>query len=56
MKIHIEYRDQFGHWKYFKTEHHEPSAYRTAQQRAQSTGSHHRLGNEQGVLLELIDP
>jgi hypothetical protein len=55
-KIKIEYQDQFGRWQHYQTQHHQPSAYRTAQQRARSTGKRHRLVDDQGNLLDLITP
>jgi hypothetical protein len=55
-KIHIEWQDQFGNWKHYQTQHNQPSANRTAQQRAQSTGKRHRLVDDQGNLLDLITP
>jgi len=56
MKIHIQYQDQFGHWKHYQTQNHQPSAYKTAQNRAKSTGKRHRLIDESGNLLDLLDP
>jgi hypothetical protein len=56
MKVHIEYQDQFGHWKHYQTQHHQPSAFKTAESRAQSTGKRHRLVSDEGVMLDLISP
>ena len=33
-KVIIEWQNQFGGWYRFQEQHHEPSAYRTAKQRA----------------------
>ena len=54
--FHIEYQDQFGCWQHYQTQYHQTSAYRTAQQRARSTGKRYRLVDDQGRLLDLIDP
>ena len=56
MKITIQYQDQFGHWKHYQTQHHQPSAFKTAESRAQSTGKRHRLVSDEGVMLDLISP
>jgi hypothetical protein len=56
IKIHIEWQDHFGHWQHYQTQHHQPSAFRTAQQRARSTGKRHRLVDDNGRLLDIVDP
>jgi len=55
-KIHIQYQDQVGAWKQYTTKHHQGDAYRTAVNHARSTGKRHRLVDENGKLLDLIDP
>ncbi len=55
-KIIIEYQDQFGRCHHCQTQHQQPYAYRTALQRARSTGKCHQLVAESGALLDLIDP
>ena len=55
-KIDIQYQDQFGKWRHFQTKHHQGDAYRTAANRARSTGKRHRLVDQDGTLLDLIDP
>jgi len=52
----IQWQDQFGRWQHYQTQHNQPSAYRTAKQRARSTGKRHRLVDAQGNLLDLINP
>ena len=52
LKVHIQYQDQFGVWRHYQTQHHQPSAFRTATQRAHATGKRHRLVDEDGCLLE----
>jgi hypothetical protein len=54
-RIEIEYQDQFGRWHHYQTKHNEADAYRTAKNRAMSTGKRHRLTDERGALLDLID-
>ena len=55
IKIIIEYQDQFGRWHRFQEKHNAADAYRTAKQRARSTGKRHRLVDLAGHLLDLID-
>jgi len=56
VKIHIEYQDQFGYWKHYTTQNHQPSAYITAKHRARSTGKRYRLVDEDGRVLDLLNP
>ena len=56
MKVHIQYQDQWGIWKHLTTQHHEPSAYKTAVKRADNTGKRHRLVDDNGTLIDLINP
>ena len=56
MRIEIEVQDQFGRWHHFQTKHNEGDAFRTAKNRAKSTGKRHRLVDGDGHLLDLIDP
>ena len=56
MRVEIEYQDQFGSWKHFQTKQNERDAYRVASNRASSTGKRHRLVNEDGKLLDLVEP
>lgn len=55
-RIVIQWQDQFGHWQRFQEKHNEADAFRTAQNRARSTGKRHRLVDEDGRLLDVIDP
>jgi hypothetical protein len=55
-KFIIQWQDQFGKWQRFQEKHNAADAFRTAQQRARSTGKRHRLIDQEGKLLELIDP
>jgi len=56
VKIHIEYQNQFGRWNHYQTKHNEADAYRVAKNRANQTGKRHRLVNESGSLLDLVEP
>ncbi len=56
MKVIIEWEDQFHCWRRYTLMNHQPSAVRTAKRRASSTGKRHRLVDELGRLLDLIDP
>jgi uncharacterized protein YbdZ (MbtH family) len=55
-KVIIEYQDQFSVWRRYTEMHHEPSAFRTAQNRARQKGVRHRLVDADGRLLDLIEP
>ena len=55
-RLTIEVQNQFGRWQHVQTKHNEADAFRTAQNRARSTGKRHRLVDEGGRLLDLIDP
>ena len=54
--IQIEWQDQNGNWKHFQTKQNQADAYRVAQNRAQSTGKRHRLVDDKGRLLDLLEP
>ena len=55
-RIVIQWQDQFGHWQRFQEKHNQADAYRTAQARARRTGKRHRLVDEGGRLLDLLEP
>ena len=55
-KIDIQYQDQFGKWRHLQTKYIEGDAYRFAANRARSTGKRHRLVDQHGTLLDLIEP
>jgi hypothetical protein len=55
-KIIIQWQDQFGKWQRFQEKHNAAAAFCTAQQRARGTGKRHRLVDDSGALLDLIDP
>ena len=56
MKVHIQWEDQFRHFHHLQTMNHLPTARRTAEQRARSTNKRHRILDENGALLDLINP
>jgi len=55
-RVTIEWQDQFGRWQRFQGKHNQADAFRTAQARARSTGKRHRLVDERGQLLDLLEP
>jgi len=55
-RIVIQWQDQFGHWQRFQEKHNQADAFRTAQARARSTGKRHRLVDDAGRLLDLVEP
>ena len=52
----IQWQDQFGRWQRYQEKHNEADAYRTAEARARSTGKRHRLVDDQGNLLDILEP
>ena len=54
-KVIIEWQDHQQRWRYFSTFSHEATAYRFAASRCKTTGKRHRLVNEQGQLIDMID-
>ena len=56
MKIIIEYQDQFSKWRRYGMKHSQLDAFRTAQNRAHQTGVRHRLIDEYGCLVDLVEP
>lgn len=55
-RIIIQWQDMFGHWQRLQEMHNQAEASRTAQARVRSTGKRHRLVDEQGRLLDLLEP
>jgi len=56
MKYTIQWRDIFGFYHDYQTQSSRSGAYRTAQHRCQSTGKTHRIIDEDGSLVDLIQP
>jgi hypothetical protein len=55
MGINIEWQDQFGRWHHYQSKQNQADAYRVAQHCAESTKKRHRLVDDDGRLLDLID-
>jgi hypothetical protein len=55
MSINIEWQDQFGYWRHYQTKQNQADAYRVAQRRAESIKKRHRLVDDDGRLIDLID-
>jgi hypothetical protein len=55
-RIKIEWQNNVGRWQPYQTHSNERDAFRSAQNRARSTGQRHRLVDQDGRLLDLIDP
>jgi len=56
MTINIEWQDQKGYWRHFQSKQNQTDAYRVAQRRAESTKKRHRLVNDAGNLMDLLNP
>jgi len=54
MKYHIQWEDQFNRWQHYQTQHHLPSAVRTAKNRYKSTGKRQRIIDDNGNLMDII--
>ena len=55
-KFIIQWQDQFDNWQRFQEKHNQADAFRTAQARARSTGKRHRLVDDHGHLIDLLEP
>lgn len=55
-RIEVQWQDQFGRWQRYQTMNNEANAYRTARHRARNTGKRHRLVDESGRLLDVVEP
>jgi len=56
MTINIEWQDQNGNWRHFQTKQNQADAYRVAERRAESTKQRHRLVDNEGRLMDLLEP
>jgi len=52
----IQWQVRFGRWQRFQEKHNQADAFRNAQARARSTGKRHQLLDDDGQLLDLIEP
>ena len=55
-KFHIEWQDQFGHWKHYQPKHNEADTFRVMKRRAAATGKRHRMIDDNGNRLDLVSP
>lgn len=55
-KFVIQYRDQFGNYRNYQTQHGGSSAYRTAETKARQTGKVYRIVDGDGNLVDLFYP
>jgi hypothetical protein len=56
ISVYIKYQNQHGNWHQFQTKQNQADAYQVAQRRAESTGKRHRLVDDGGRLLDLLEP
>ena len=56
MKFVIQWRDQFGNYRNYQTQHGRTSAYRTAETKARQTGKVYRIVDGDGNLVDLFFP
>ena len=56
MKFHIYWQTQFGKWQKLQTKHNEADAFRVASRRANGTNKRHKIIDDSGNLLDLINP
>ena len=56
MKYVIQWRDQYGTYRNYQTQHGRTSAYRTAETKAQQTGKVYRIVDGDGNLVDLFYP
>ena len=52
----VQYEDQFSKWHRYQEKHNEGDAYRTAKERAKATGKRFRIVDDDGRLVDLVDP
>ena len=52
----IQWRDQFGNYSNYQTQHGRTSAYRTAETKARQTGKVYRIVDGEGNLVDLFYP
>jgi len=55
VRVHIQWQDIHGKWHAYQTKHNEPDAYRTAKHRTSTTGKRHRIVDDDGRIIDLID-
>ena len=55
VRVHIQWQDIHGRWHAYQTKHNERDAYRTAKHRTSTTGKRHRIVDDDGRIIDLID-
>ena len=55
-KFVLQYQDQFGKQHRYQEKHNEGDAYKTAKSRAAATGKRFRIVDDDGRLVDLVDP
>ena len=55
MTINIEWQEQNGNWHHYQSKQNQADAYRVAKRCAESTKKRHRLVDDDGRLIDLID-
>jgi sugar/nucleoside kinase (ribokinase family) len=55
MTINIEWQDQFDRWHRYQIKQNQADADRVVQHRAVTTGKRHRLVDDDGRLLDILD-
>ena len=56
MMFYIEWLDQHNRWNKYSSYHHQPTAFKSASNRARSTGKKHRIINSYGQLIDVFEP
>jgi len=55
MTINIEWQDQNGNWRHFQSKQNQADAYRVAMGRTKTTKKRHRLVDNDGRLIDLLE-
>lgn len=55
MTINIEWQDQNGNWRHFQSKQNQADAYRVAERLAKTTKKRHRLVDNDGRLIDLLE-
>tara|TARA_B100001996_G_scaffold227966_1_gene175618 strand:+ start:1622 stop:1795 length:174 start_codon:yes stop_codon:yes gene_type:complete len=55
-KYHIQWQNQHGAWVKYLTKTNEADTFRTMKRRATTTGKRHRMTDDAGRMLDVVDP
>ena len=55
-KFHIYWQNQHGGWVKYLTKTNEEDTFRTMKRRATTTGKRHRMTDDAGRMLDVVDP